>query len=96
MEDIKYYVYILFCSDGTYYTGWTTDLERRVKEHNSKNSKTKYTRGRLPVKLLWFDLFPTKSEAMKKEYAIKQLSKGGKQAITRGEVHKICYGGGSK
>ena len=88
---MKYYVYILFCADGTYYTGWTADVQKRLAVHN-KGRGAKYTRGRLPVKLLWFDSFPNKSDAMKKEYALKQLSKREKQAITRGEVHKICYG----
>jgi len=92
---MKYYVYILFCADGTYYTGWTTDVQKRLAVHN-KGKGAKYTRGRLPVKLLWFDSFNSKSEAMKKEYAIKQLSKGGKQAITRQDVHKVCYGSGNK
>jgi len=88
---MKYYVYILFCADGTYYTGWTTDVQKRLAVHN-KGKGAKYTRGRLPVKLLWFDSFNSKSEAMKKEYAIKQLSKDGKKAITRQDVHKVCYG----
>lgn len=88
---MKFYVYILFCADGTYYTGWTTDVQKRVQTHN-KGKGAKYTRGRRPVKLLWYDAFNTKSEAMKKEYALKQLSRGGKEAITRQDVHRICYG----
>lgn len=85
---MKYYVYILFCADGTYYTGWTTDVNKRLAIHNKGNG-AKYTRGRLPVRLLWFDSFSSKSEAMKKEYAIKQLSKNGKREITRKEVYDI-------
>lgn len=88
---MKFYVYILFCADGTYYTGWTTDVQKRVQTHN-KGKGAKYTRGRLPVRLLWYDAFNTKSEAMKKEYALKQLSRGRKEAITRQDVHRICYG----
>ena len=88
---MNWFVYILFCADGTYYTGCTTDVQKRLITHNNGKG-AKYTRGRLPVKLLWFDACVSKSEAMKKEYAIKQLSKSGKRAITRGEVHKICYG----
>ena len=87
---MKHFVYILICVDKTLYTGYTTDIDKRVAMHN-KGKGAKYTRGRLPVKLLWFDSFASKSEAMKKEYAIKQLSKDGKHAITRGEVHRICY-----
>lgn len=92
---MKYYVYILFCADGTYYTGWTTNIQKRLATH-SKGKGAKYTRGRLPVRLLWFAPFESKSEAMKKEYAIKQLSKDGKRAITRGAVNKISYGSGNK
>ena len=68
------YTYILRCSDQTLYTGWTTDIEKRVKKHNSGKG-AKYTSGRRPVKLEYFEEFKTKQEAMKREYAIKQLSR---------------------
>jgi putative endonuclease len=71
---LKYYVYMLLCSDGTYYTGWSTDVHKRVATHN-KGKGAKYTRGRLPVTLLWFDSVGSKSDAMKKEYTIKQLNR---------------------
>ncbi|AEB76237.1 GIY-YIG nuclease family protein [Clostridium botulinum] len=68
------YIYILECSDGTLYTGWTTDIERRVKEHNSGNG-AKYTKARRPVILKYYEEFKTKNEAMKREYAIKRLTR---------------------
>ena len=68
------FVYILNCVDDTLYTGYTTDLKRRLKEHNN-NSGAKYTRGRTPVKLVYFEKFETKSDAMKREIQIKKLTK---------------------
>lgn len=68
------YVYILKCSDGTLYTGYTNDLKNRLMVHNSGKG-AKYTRGRLPVKIVHFETFKTKSEATKREYYIKQLSR---------------------
>jgi putative endonuclease len=68
------YVYILKCSDGTLYTGYTNDLKNRLMVHNSGKG-AKYTRGRLPVKIVYFEIFKTKSEATKREYYIKQLSR---------------------
>ncbi|WP_010235900.1 GIY-YIG nuclease family protein [Clostridium arbusti] len=68
------YVYILKCSDGTLYTGYTNDLKNRLMVHNSGKG-AKYTRGRLPVKIVYFETFKTKSEATKREYYIKQLSR---------------------
>ena len=68
------YVYILSCSDITLYTGWTNDLERRINVHSSGKG-AKYTRGRLPVKLVYFEKFNDKKLAMKREYAIKRLSR---------------------
>ncbi len=68
------YVYILECCDGTLYTGWTTNIDRRTKEHN-KGKGGKYTRARLPVELVYYEEFETKRQAMKREYAIKQISR---------------------
>jgi len=67
-------VYILECSDGTRYTGWTNNLEKRIEDHNSGKG-AKYTRGRLPVTLKYHEVFSTKEEAMKREYAIKKLKR---------------------
>lgn len=76
----KYYAYILSCADGTYYSGYTTDLERREKTHNSGKG-AKYTRSRLPVKVVYFEEFSSKSEALKREYELKQLSHKAKEKI---------------
>lgn len=68
------YVYILKCSDKTLYTGWTNNLEKRLSCHNSGKG-AKYTKYRLPVKIVYFEKLESKSEALKREYAIKQLSR---------------------
>ena len=67
------YVYMLMCSDGSIYTGWTNDLERRVAAHKSGKG-CKYTRSRLPVELLYFEEHETKQAAMSREWHIKRLS----------------------
>jgi putative endonuclease len=69
-----YYVYILKCKDGTLYTGSTNDIDKRVAVHNAGKG-AKYTRGRLPVKLLYKESFETKGEALKREMSIKCLSR---------------------
>jgi putative endonuclease len=92
MHKSRHFVYIIRCSDGTYYTGYTTDVFKRVEVHN-RGKGAKYTRCRLPVRLLWFDEYPTKIEAMKKEYALKQLSRKMKEALMRGAVQRIADGG---
>ncbi|MCI8293601.1 MAG: GIY-YIG nuclease family protein [Hespellia sp.] len=74
------YTYILKCCDGTLYTGWTNDLERRVKAHNDGKG-AKYTKHRRPVKLVYYESFSTKEEAMKREYALKHLSREQKLAL---------------
>lgn len=70
-----YYLYILECADTTLYTGITTDLERRLTEHNSSTLGAKYTAARRPVKLLYSQEFTNRSEASKQEYLIKNLSR---------------------
>ncbi|MCY6354655.1 GIY-YIG nuclease family protein [Clostridium sp. ZS2-4] len=74
------YVYILECSDKTYYTGWTKDLEKRINAHNTGKG-AKYTRGRLPVKVIYFEQYITKSQAMKREYQIKKMSRKEKEKL---------------
>ena len=69
-----HYVYILRCYDGSLYTGWTTDLKQRVKAHN-EGKGAKYTRSRRPVELVYHEEFETKSEALKREAAIKRMSR---------------------
>jgi len=68
---MNYYVYILRCGDGTLYTGWTNDLENRVKAHKEGRG-AKYTRGRGPLQLVYTEEFENKSEAVKREYYIKK------------------------
>ncbi len=68
------YCYILECADGTYYTGWTTDPERRVKQHN-KGIGARYTKTRRPVKLVYLEEQPDKITALKRELAIKKLKR---------------------
>lgn len=68
------YVYILECKDKTLYTGWTNDLSRRIKAHNAQKG-AKYTKYRIPVKLVYYEEFDDKSSALKREHAIKKLSR---------------------
>lgn len=75
MKTFMYYLYILKCADGTFYTGITVDLRRRVKEHNSCSIGAKYTRGRRPVKMVFFKKFRNRSLASKEEFRVKALSK---------------------
>lgn len=72
MEQKKNYVYIVECRDGSLYTGWTNHLQERIRAHN-QGKGAKYTKGRRPVKLVYFECFDTKEEALRREYAIKQL-----------------------
>lgn len=75
-----YYVYILKCHDGTLYTGITTDVQKRLATHNSGKG-AKYTRSRLPVTLLYQESQPDKSAALKRELAIKALTRPQKLAL---------------
>ena len=68
------YTYIVECADGSLYCGWTNDLEKRISDHNDGKGG-KYTRSRLPVKLVYFEEFETKEEAMSREWHIKELSR---------------------
>ena len=68
------YIYILKCADDSLYTGYTNNLEKRIKTHNIGKG-AKYTRCRLPVQLVYFEIYETKNEAMKREYYIKQMSR---------------------
>lgn len=77
-----YYVYILECRDGTLYTGYTTDVSRRLSEHN-KGVGAKYTRGRGPCTLVYSSTHSSKSEALREEYRIKQLSRSEKLDLIR-------------
>jgi len=70
-----YYVYILCCSDNTLYCGKTTDLERRLSEHNESKKGAKYTRGRRPVKLVYAEKLRSLSKALRREFEVKRLSR---------------------
>ena len=67
-----YFVYIVECADGTLYTGISTELERRIQEHNTSEKGAKYTRIRRPVKLVYSESYPNRSSASKREYEIKK------------------------
>ncbi len=87
--EFRNYTYILECSDGKLYTGWTNCIEKRIREHNSGKG-ARFTRGRGPVKLRYLEISETRSDAMKREAAIKKLSHMQKeQLIRQGELEKI-------
>ena len=68
------YTYILKCNDETLYTGWTNNLEKRLADHNAGKG-AKYTKSRLPVEIVYYEIFSSKEDAMRREYAIKRLSR---------------------
>ena len=80
-----YYVYLLRCGDGTLYAGFTNDLARRLAVHNAGRG-AKYTRSRLPVELVYRENFSNKSSALKREYAIKRLSRAEKLSLIQSFV----------
>ncbi len=77
---VENYTYIVECRDGSWYTGWTKNLEKRIEAHNSGRG-AKYTRSRRPVKLIYFECFETGSQARRREYAIKQLTRQQKERL---------------
>lgn len=77
------FTYIVECSDHTLYTGWTNDLEKRIQAHNDGKG-AKYTKTRRPVRLVYFETFSTKEEAMSREYRIKRLSRKEKEQLIAG------------
>ena len=85
-----HYVYILRCADDTLYTGWTTDVKKRVETHNSGKG-AKYTRARLPVELVYTEEFEDKIEAQKREYAIKQLTRAEKESLIESSVDEDIH-----
>lgn len=76
----KCFAYMLRCRDGSLYTGWTNDLDKRVQTHNMGKGG-KYTRSRLPIELVYYEVFDTKEEAMKREAEIKKLRKEEKEKL---------------
>ena len=79
-----WYVYIVTCRDGSFYTGITTDVERRLKEHNETSKGAKYTKARRPVSLVFQEEAADKSAAAKREYQIKQMKRQTKEALIAG------------
>ncbi len=82
-----FYVYLLLCADDTLYCGYTNDLAKRESTHNSGRG-AKYTKGRLPVKLVYHECFQTKSEALVREHAIKRMTRNEKLALFKNEKEK--------
>ena len=80
------FVYILKCKDNTYYTGWTNDIDKRLKAHN-KGVASKYTRGRIPVKLVYLERLDNKSEGLRREASIKKLTRSEKEELIRNYQH---------
>jgi putative endonuclease len=81
---VHYWVYVIECADDSFYTGYTTDVERRVREHD-RGEGAKYTRGRTPVELVHTEEFDSKSAAMSREYEIKQLSRRQKEKLVEAD-----------
>jgi putative endonuclease len=79
-EKVSHFVYIVRCADGTFYTGYTTDVQKRVDTHN-KGKGAKYTRARVPVVLVWWSECESKSAAQQREYVIKQMTRKQKKHL---------------
>ncbi|HLS35647.1 MAG TPA: GIY-YIG nuclease family protein [Bacillota bacterium] len=88
MEKDSHIVYMLRCSDDTLYTGYTTDLARRVQMHE-EGKGAKYTRGRGPFRVVYIEKYDTKEVAMKREYEIKQLSRKEKVKLIRDQLKEV-------
>jgi len=86
-----HYVYVLECADGTYYTGYTTDVERRVAEHDAGDA-AKYTRGRTPVELVHLERYGTRSAAMSREHEIKTYSRARKERLVADGEARVAGG----
>lgn len=80
-KTISWFVYIVSCSDGTLYTGITTDLERRIGEHNAGRAGARYTRSRRPVRLVYREAAENRSEAARREHLIKRMSSAEKMKL---------------
>ena len=78
---MMHYIYIVECADSSLYTGYARNVEQRIKEHNTSEKGAKYTRGRRPVKLRYFEAFETRSEACKRESQIKKLTRKEKEVL---------------
>ena len=81
-KEENHYVYMVECADGSYYTGYTNNLEKRIKVHNSGKG-AKYTKARLPVRLIYWECFESKQEAMRREWKIKQMPRRKKEELKK-------------
>ena len=84
-----WYTYIVQCADGTYYTGITTELSRRLNEHNNTNKGAKYTKTRRPVELVFYSEYPSRSLAQREEWRIKKLSRVEKGLLIIANLHTM-------
>ena len=83
----SWYVYIIRCADDTLYTGVTTDVDRRLQEHNGKHGRgAKYLKGKAPLKLVWQQPADNRSSAQKLEYRIKKLTRNNKERLIQGHA----------
>ena len=87
---MTYYTYIVKCSDDTFYTGYTNDLDKRIRTHN-EGKGAKYTKSRIPVELVYFEEYPTKEEAMSREWHIKRLTRPAKEKVNElAKSDRLC------
>lgn len=86
---MTYYVYMVECANGTFYTGISTDVERRVRQHNGELAGgAKYTQGRRPVTLVYVEKCPTRALALQREYYLKRLQRTAKEELVR--LSHVC------
>jgi len=85
---LEFYVYIVQCGDGSYYTGHTDNLERRISEHMNK-TYSNYTSERLPIKVVYVQTFATRAEAIDAEQQIKGWSRKKKEALIKGNINEL-------
>jgi putative endonuclease len=85
---MKHYVYMVETSDKSIYTGYTINIAQRIKVHNQGKGAAKYTRGRRPVTLLYYETFDDKGEALSREYEIKQMTREEKEYLVHEKINK--------
>lgn len=85
---MPYYVYVLLCADGTFYTGSTSNLTRRVRQHANGSLRRAYTYSRRPVRLVWSKEFETQEEAEAEEKVVKRWSRARKEALLEPESRR--------
>jgi putative endonuclease len=86
---MPYYIYILLCADANYYTGLTTDLKRRLREHARGKDHRAYTYSRRPVKLVWFEEVADKETARQREKQVKSLRRLQKEALAQQQAESL-------